>query len=95
MHKQIKKYSIEGTTEEHRLIKTREDMIRVLEMQAQDDGCLPHLEINPVYTVSYNEHDETFSFQLSIYAVYVGRKKALEYEGFSHNKAVGRKVYSH
>ena len=94
MHRQIKKYSIEGITEEHRLVKTREDMIRVLEMQAQDDGCLPHLEVSPVYTVLYNEEDETFSFELSIYAVYVGRRKAQEYEGFSNNKCVGRKVYS-
>lgn len=67
-------------------------MIRVLTMQAEDEGCLPHLELSPVFTVSYNEEEENFNFELSLFAVYVGRKKALEYEGFSHNRPIGRKI---
>jgi len=90
-HKAIKKFSIEGTTTPHHRLKTRDDMIRVLDMQMRDEGCIP-IDLAPVFTSDYNEEREEFSFELTVYAVYVGRVKSKQYEVWQGNAPRGRRV---
>ncbi len=39
-------------------------------------GYVPRLDINPDFTIYYNEEKEYFEFILSMYGVHVGKKKS-------------------
>lgn len=61
-----------------------------IEHQIRDAGYLKVLDLDPVWITEYNHTDDKWFFHLSIYAVYVGKKKSWEYEGITQGKLVPR-----
>ena len=41
----------------------------------RDSGYALRLDIDPDFTINYNKNTETFTFKVSIYGSYVGKKK--------------------
>jgi hypothetical protein len=39
-------------------------------------GYVPRIDINPDFTVEYNEAKDYFEFELSLYGIYVGKRKS-------------------
>lgn len=64
-------------------MKAREDYERLLVQDMRDRGYVPVLDLEPQFSIKYNELKDNYSFFLELFGVYVGKKKAKEIEGFS------------
>ena len=76
-HRPIKKFSLEGKIYDDASIwKLKEAYLDLLDFQMRCCGYVTRLDIDPQFTIQYNESSETFSFWLSVYGVYVGKRKS-------------------
>ena len=91
LKRNIKSFYINGT------IKSDSDMVRLKEMylklltdEMRSNGYVPVLDLDPQWSVKYNHLKDNYSFQLEIYGVYLGKRKAQEVEGFSGQSFIPR-----
>ena len=70
------------------LVASDSDFIRIREQYEQliitdmrDDGCVPVLGLGPLWSTKYNQEEDVYDFELTVYGVSVGRKKSQEIEG--------------
>ncbi len=83
-NKRIKDFTIEGIiADDSFILGHRENMEKVLDVQIRDSGYVPHLDLDTQYFISYNELDDSYSFTLIAFAVYVGKKKSWEIVGLT------------
>lgn len=76
-HKAIKKFSLEGNILDDALIgRLRWEYVKLINSEMVLSGYVPRLDIDPDFTIQYNEQHKYFEFTLSIYGVYVGKKKS-------------------
>ena len=76
-HKAIKKFSLSGSIHDDSAIgRLKLEYIRLLNMEMKHLGYAPRLDIDPDFTIKYNHEKEFFSFNLSVYGSYVGKKSA-------------------
>jgi len=67
-HANIERYHIDGTIGDEAYIpRLKDQYIRVLETLMERDGFVKRYDIDPDFTVSYN--NEQFDFELSLYGV--------------------------
>ncbi len=75
-HKTIKRFYISGEIHDDSAIpRLKVEYIRLLQQQMKDLGYALRLDIDPDFTIKYNKKTETFTFKISIYGSYVGKKK--------------------
>jgi len=55
--------------------RLKEEYIRLLIVQMRETGYVPRIDIEPSFTLDYNNEKESFNFKLTIYGIFVGRKK--------------------
>lgn len=76
-HKPIKRFSLDGTIyDDASIIRLKTEYTRLLVSGMRLSGHVPRLDIDPDFTMSYNETTEYFEFKLSIYGIYVGKKQS-------------------
>jgi hypothetical protein len=76
-HKQIKRFTLEGQIHDDSAIsRLRIEYIRLLITEMKISGYVPRLDIDPDFTISFNEKSEYFEFKLSVHGVYAGKKKS-------------------
>jgi hypothetical protein len=74
-HKSIKKFSLNGEIHDDSAIaRLRLEYTRLLKQQMRESGYAERLDIDPDFTLKYNKKTETFTFKISIYGSYVGKK---------------------
>ena len=56
---------------------------RLIESDMREQGYVPILDLDVQFSLSYDEPNDLYEFDIVVYGVYVGRKKAHLYEGFS------------
>ena len=56
---------------------------RLLIQDMRSKGYVPVLDLEPQFSIEYNVKKDNYGFNLEIYGVYVGKKKAYQLEGFS------------
>lgn len=56
------------------------------------DGYVQVLDIDPAFSVSYNNDENIWSFVLTMHGVYVGKAKAWQIEGCSNGKMLQRSI---
>ena len=84
LQRNIKSFLISGVIKDDKEIaRARENYERVLTDDMRLKGYVPVLDLESQFSIKFNENKGTFSFFLEMFGVYVGRKKALEIEGFS------------
>lgn len=66
--------------------KAREMHERILLQDMRSKGYVPVLDLESQFSIKYNDNKDNYSFFLEMFGVYVGKKKALEIEGFSGQK---------
>lgn len=76
----IKRYQIEGQVIGKRLLQARETHAHTLVTMMRDDGFVPVLDIDPVFTIEWVTEDR-YNFCYTWQAVYVGKEKAWQIEG--------------
>lgn len=76
-HKPIKRFGLEGSIHDEASIgRLKIEYIRLLVMEMRLSGHAPRIDIDPDFTISYNEHTESFEFKLSIHGIYIGKRKS-------------------
>lgn len=74
-HKPIRRFHVRGVINSDDAIpRFKNEYIRILEQAMREHGYVVRIDIAPDFTIMYNGHG--FDFELSIYGIYVGRKKA-------------------
>lgn len=86
-HRNIKRFHIEGQIyDEADIPKIKEQYIELLILMMQGKGFVPRFDIDPDFTVEYN--GKVFNFELSVYGVFVGKRKAQCLSGVDKNRPV-------
>jgi hypothetical protein len=81
MHKDIKKFPLDGRiNDDSDFIRLRAQFETLMIHQMRDGGYVPVLDIGPLFSTQL-EKDGHYTFVLTIYGVYVGKKKAWIIEG--------------
>jgi hypothetical protein len=76
-HKPIKRFSLDGNIyDDSAILRLKTEYIRLLVSEMKISGYVPRFDIDPDFTIRYNEKVEIFEFILSIYGTYIGKKKA-------------------
>ena len=90
-HKQIKRFQVRVE------FKDDSDMIRVkaqyeslLTQDMKGKGYARVLDINPAFSVEFD--GQTWVFLMTLYGVYVGKKKAWQLEGITQGKLIPRSM---
>jgi hypothetical protein len=88
-HKAIKRFGLDGEIYDDSAIpRLKIEYIRLLVWEMRISGYVPRLDIDPDFTISYNEKTENFDFVLSIYGTYTGRKQSKWIAGIDGSKVI-------
>lgn len=86
-HKQLKRFGLSGEIYDDAAIpRLKEQYVFMVVSGMRHKGYVPRYDIDPDFTVSYN--GKTFDFQLSVYGVYVGKKRARCLHGIDKNSPI-------
>lgn len=87
--KRIRSFTIDGiVADDSSLTTNRSKMEKVLDTKIRFDGYVPHLDLDTNYFISYDANREIFNFSLTMFAVYVGKKKSWEIVGITGTKYI-------
>ena len=67
MHDDIKRFHIEGITDDRNVIAQKERMVRFLEDGMRTEGFIPVFDLEPQLTLDYDPETEQFAFLLSVW----------------------------
>jgi hypothetical protein len=88
-HKTIKRFLLSGNIyDDSAILRLKTEYIRLLVSEMKISGYVPRFDIDPDFTMRYNEKAEIFEFKLSIYGIYVGKKKAEWIIGLDGTKVI-------
>ena len=86
-HRKITKFGLEGEIfDDAKIPKIKDQYINMICNGMRQKGYVPRYDIDPDFTISYN--GKTFEFKLSVYGVYVGKKKAKCVKGIDKNQVI-------
>ena len=84
LKKNIRSFIVSGVIkDDSAFVRIREMHERLLLEDMRSKGYVPVLDLEPQFSIKYNEKKENYSFYLEMFGVYVGKRKAHEIEGFS------------
>ncbi len=88
-HKQIKRFTLDGVIHDESVIgRLKNEYIRLLVSEMRLTGYVPRFDIEPDFTIEYNEEKSNFNFELSIYGIYAGRKQSEWIAGADGHKVI-------
>lgn len=87
MHKPVKMFSQEGLIKDDKdFIRIRGEFERLMIAQMREEGCLPIHELSSQWSTKWL--GDKYSFKITIYGWYAGRKKSKEYDFWYEGKLV-------
>ena len=88
-HKPIKKFTLDGViNDESSIWRLKTEYLNLLISEMRLSGYVQRIDINPDFTLEYNEAKKYFEFELSIYGIYVGKRKSEWIAGVDETKAI-------
>jgi hypothetical protein len=76
-HKPVKRFGLDGIIhDDSGLWRLKLEYIKLLLAKMRLSGYVPRVDIPIDFTVQYNYKKEYFEFEISMYAVYVGKRKS-------------------
>jgi len=89
IHKEIKKFKIDVKfKDDSDIIRIKNQYENLLSSDMRSKGYLRILDLDPAFSVQFN--GESWNFIMTIYGMYVGKRKAIEWEGISQWKLIPR-----
>jgi hypothetical protein len=76
-----------GEYTETKLIQTRQELTTAMIVEMKDEGFVPLLDVNPVWTTDY-QGGEIYQFVFVMQGVFVGKEKAWQTLGVSDGKLI-------
>ena len=84
LRKNIKSFIVSGIIKDDTVFKrVRETQEKLLLDDMRAKGYVPVLDLEPQFSIKYNESKDNYSFYLEMFGVYIGKKKSYQIEGFS------------
>jgi hypothetical protein len=84
MNKKLKSFGMQGQINDDAAIpRLRLQYERLIESDMREQGYVPILDLDIQFSLLYDEEQDLYEFDIVVYGVYVGKKKAHLYEGFS------------
>lgn len=84
MNKKLKSFGMQGQIHDDAAIpRLRIEYQHLIESDMREQGYVPILDLDVQFSLSYDEPNDLYEFDIVVYGVYVGKKKAHLYEGFS------------
>jgi len=84
MNKKLKSFGMQGKIHDDAAIpRLRLEYERLIESDMREQGYVPILDLDIQFSLLYDEAQDIYEFDIVLYGVYVGKKKAHLYEGFS------------
>lgn len=88
-HKPLKRFGLEGTIYDDSAIwRLKIEYMRLIISEMRLSGYVPRIDIAPDFTMGYNEKSESFNFELSLYGIYVGKRKSEWIFGVDETKVI-------
>lgn len=88
-HKPIKKFDLSGLiNDEAAMPRLKTEYIKLIVSQMKLNGFVPRFDIEPDFTIDYNEKKQYFEFKLSVYGIYIGRKQTECIMGIDGNRVI-------
>ena len=89
MNKKLKSFGMQGQIHDDSAIpRLRLQYERLIESDMREQGYVPILDLDIQFSLLYDEEQDQYEFDIVVYGVYVGKKKAHLYEGFSGQSLV-------
>ena len=91
MRKLIKPFWLEGEfIDDSHAIYAKVNAEKTIGHSMRDKGYLKVLDLDPFWVIRYDQADNKWFFDMTIYGIYVGKRKAWQYEGVSQGKLIPR-----
>ena len=91
MNKKLKSFGMQGQIHDDSSIpRLRAHYEQLIESDMREQGYVPILDLDIQFSLLYDEGKDLYEFDIVVYGVYVGKKKAHLYEGFSGQNLVPR-----
>ena len=88
-HKNIKRFQVNVTfKDDSDMIRVRAQYENLLTQDMKGKGYARVLDIDPAFSVEFD--GETWVFLMTLYGVYVGKRKAWQSEGITQGKLIPR-----
>jgi hypothetical protein len=88
-HKPLKKFSLDGIIhDDSALWRLKNEYITLLTSEMRIAGYVPRLDIGNDFTVEYNHTKQYFEFILTMYGIYVGKRKSEWITGIDETRVV-------
>jgi hypothetical protein len=88
-HKPIKRFNLKGTIyDDSAIVRLRDEYGKLLTTEMKLLGYVPRLDIAQDFTIEYKENKRCFEFELTLYGVYVGKKKSEWIIGIDETRAI-------
>ena len=76
-HKSIKKFYLDGIIHDESSIgRLKIEYIRLLVSEMRLSGYVPRFDIEPDFTIDYNDKKNSFYFALTVHGIYVGKRNS-------------------
>jgi hypothetical protein len=76
-HKPLKKFCLDGNIHDDSAIwRLKNEYIKLIVSEMRFAGYVPRLDIAPDFTIDYNHTKQYFEFEISMYGVYVGKRRS-------------------
>lgn len=86
-HKRIHNFDFEGIINDDKdIIRLREQYRIIAENYMRARGYIPHLDLDSVFTISYNNGN--YNFKYTRYGIYVGKAKAKCYQAVAGTRLI-------
>jgi len=93
-HKNIKRFQIKVTFKDYSdMIRVRNQYESLLDQDMKNKGYARVLDIDTNFSVEFT--GETWAFLMTMYGVYVGKKRAWLSEGITQGKLIPRSIPQH
>lgn len=88
-HKPVKTFHLEGQIyDDNAIIRMKDEYVRLLSLEMKHDGYVPRIDIDPQFTIEYVEQKKIYNFKLTVYGVFVGKRKCEWIQGIDGYKAI-------
>lgn len=92
MNKKLKSFGMQGQIHDDSAIpRLRKQYEHMIEDDMRIQGYVPILDLDIQFSLEYDESADIYNFDIVLYGIYVGKKKAFLYEGFSGQTLIPKK----
>jgi hypothetical protein len=89
MHEEIRRFGHSGIVAEGtNVVEFKNSQVRFVEGLMRDEGFVPALDIEAQYTQQYDAEQNHFTYQVSVYGIYVGREQAWRAAGVMNGRMI-------